>query len=83
MRLLDLGCRAVLRLYPADVREARGAEMRQTFLDACAHASRHGRLAAVGAAHAELLDLLRCAASARLGRPVLSVWTPAVHLAAA
>ncbi len=72
MTLLELGCRAVLRLYPRDVREARGAEMRQTFLDACAHASRRGRLAAARAAHAELLDLLRCAVSSRLGRPALS-----------
>jgi putative ABC transport system permease protein len=71
MTLLDRGCRAVLRLYPADMRDAHGAEMRQTFLDACAHAAGRGRLARVRAVAAELLDLVRGAIRLRLGRPLL------------
>jgi len=71
MKLLDGGCRAVLRLYPADMRGAQGPEMRQTFLEACAHASGRGRLALARTAVAELLDLLKCAIRSRLGRPVL------------
>ena len=72
MKLLDGGCRAVLRLYPAGMRGAHGREMRQTFLDACAHASRRGRLVLARTVLAELLDLLRGAIRLRLGRPVLS-----------
>jgi predicted permease len=71
MKLLDGGCRAVLRLYPADMRGAHGAEMRQTFLDACVHASSRGRLAMARTALVELLDLLRCAIRSRFGRPML------------
>ena len=71
MTLLDGGCRAVLRLYPAAMRAAHGREMRQTFLEACAHASGRGRLAMVRTALAELLDLLKGAIRARAGRPVL------------
>ena len=71
MKILDGGFRAVLRLYPADMRGAYGPEMRETFRDACVHASRRGRVAMARTALAELLDLLRCAIRSRLGRPLL------------
>ena len=69
MTLLDAGCRAVLRLYPAAVRHAHGAEMRRTFLAACARAAARGHLVFARTALAELLDLLRCALRSRFGRP--------------
>ena len=71
MKLLDGGCRAVLRLYPAAMRDAHGREMRQTFLDACRHASGRGPLATARTGLAELLDLLKGAISLRLRRPLL------------
>ncbi|MEX2272333.1 MAG: ABC transporter permease [Vicinamibacterales bacterium] len=71
MNLLDAGCRAMLRLYPPDVRDAHGREMRQTFLEACARASGRGPLAMARTALAELIDLLKCAFRSRLGRPLL------------
>ena len=71
MKVLDHACRAVLRLYPADTRAEQGAEMHQTFLDACSRASSRGRLALARTAHAELFDLLKCAVASRLGRPML------------
>jgi putative ABC transport system permease protein len=70
MTLLDLGCRAVLRLYPAGMRGAQGPEMLQTFRAACAEAATRGRLAMTRTALAELLDLLRWAIRSRLGGPV-------------
>ena len=72
MKLLDLGCRAVLRLYPAAMRDVHAREMRQTFLEACAHASGRGRRALASTALAELIDLVKGAIRSRFGRPLLT-----------
>lgn len=74
MKVFDTACRAILRLYPRQVRQAHGPEMRATLAAVCAHARRRGgRAAAARAAVWELADLLFSVRRARRGEwPVLS-----------
>jgi putative ABC transport system permease protein len=60
LRLLEAGCRAVLRLAPASVREAWGDDLLFTFREACV--ARNGV--------SELFDIVRAAVRARVGRPL-------------
>lgn len=69
MTLLDLSCRAVLRLHPPDVRQAHGDEMRDTFVQLCADARRQGWTSLTRTAFAELADLARAAVRTRSGWP--------------
>lgn len=43
-RLLDRALRASLRLYPANIRDAQGAGMRQTFLESVIALARDKRV---------------------------------------
>jgi putative ABC transport system permease protein len=70
MTLLDSACRALLRLYPPDMREAHGDDMRATFRLACAQAFRRGGwMAAIRTVLAELADLVKAAILVRTGAP--------------
>jgi putative ABC transport system permease protein len=71
MRLLDRSCRAILRLYPAAMRDEVGADMHDTFLQVCAQASEKGGLASIRTALAELLDLATAAVRARTAWPAI------------
>lgn len=69
MTFLDRSCRAVLRLYPASMREAHGEAMRRTVLDVCVAAALQGRAAMMRTVLAELSDLMKAAIAARRNQP--------------
>ncbi len=69
IRLLESGCRAVLRLAPATVREIWGDDLQSTFRDACLDAQRrHGVVGLARRGVAELFDLVRASLGARFAR---------------
>ncbi|MDQ3069439.1 MAG: ABC transporter permease [Acidobacteriota bacterium] len=70
-RLLEQGCRALVRLHPPQVRTRHGEEIHQTFVEVCAEARTRGHAAMVRTAVPELLDLLRSAVRTRTGWPRL------------
>ena len=61
MKIADYACRALVHLFPRDIREVHGAEMRETFLEVCA----------IRNAIPELADLVKAAFKARMGFPQL------------
>lgn len=61
MRIVDYSCRVLLRLFPKDIRDAHGAEMRDTLLAVCESRS----------ALPELADLAKSAIRARAGFPYM------------
>jgi putative ABC transport system permease protein len=67
-RLLESGCRAIVRLAPAHVRDAWGDDLQLTFRDACVEAQRrHGIIGLARIGVSELFDLVRASLRARLG----------------
>ena len=71
IRLLESGCRAIVRLAPARVREAWGDDLQTTFRETCLDAQR--RAGIVGLARngvSELFDLVRASLRARFARPL-------------
>ena len=70
-RLLDSGCRAIIRLAPAPVREAWGDDLQVTFRETCVEAQRrHGIVGLARNGVSELFDLVRAALRARFARPM-------------
>ena len=71
IRLLESGCRAIVRLAPASVREAWGDDLPVTFRETCVEAQRrHGFVGLARNGVSELFDLVRAAIRARFARPL-------------
>src|SRR5688572_9063696 len=71
LRLLESGCRAIVRLAPAPVREAWGDDLQTTFRESCVEARRrHGSIGLARNGVLELFDLVRASLRARFGSPL-------------
>ncbi len=71
IRLLESGCRAIVRLTPAAVRDAWGDDLQLTFRQTCVEAQRrHGVIGLARNGVSELFDLVRASLRARFLRPL-------------
>jgi hypothetical protein len=80
IRLLESGCRAIVRLAPASVREAWGDDLETTFRETCIEARRrHGVVGLARNGLLELFDLVRASLRARFARPLPITGEHPVH----
>lgn len=71
IRWLETGCRAIVRMAPAPVRDAWGNDVHTTFRDACLEAQRRSGFAGLARyGLSELFDLVWAALRARFARPL-------------